>query len=151
MATIRAFWRRAAFTVACVPVLSATTPADALRNLTIVGTDYAFVVKAPVRAGLTAVAFENRGAQRHEMNLVRLRRGVTPDSVLKVPRGAERRALFDVNSGGIMFAEPGQRTDDRLLIKLEQGRSYFLICNFRDAPDKPEHVTLGMFNGFIVQ
>src|SRR5207302_11055428 len=103
------------------PSLFASSSApQAIRDVVFVGTDYAFVAPAPVHPGLAAITFDNRGKQRHEMSLRRLRPGITLDSVVKVGPGPHRRALIDVNSGGILFAEPGQRTMDRLLVNFEE-------------------------------
>jgi hypothetical protein len=133
------------------PLVLSSCPSQTTHHVTIVGTDYAFDIPAPLPAGVTAFAFENRGQQRHEMGLVRLKPGITIDSVLAVERGPNRRVLLDVNTGGILFADPGQLSVDRLLVRLEVGRTYLVICNFRDAPDKPEHSVLGMAAGFTVQ
>ena len=45
---------------------------------------------------------------------------------------------------GLILAESGQTAPERLLADLEKGRTYALICNLRDAPEKPQHFTLGM-------
>jgi len=117
--------------------------------VTVVGTDYAFGVPPTITHGLTAFSFENRGRVRHEINLLWLKPGVTLDSVLRADPGPSRRALAD--GGGVLFAEPGERSAYRLLVDLVAGRTYLLICNFRDAPDKPQHIELGMFASFQVQ
>jgi hypothetical protein len=136
--------------VIVLPLVLNCSQAPQSREITIIGTDYLFTVPASVKLGLTAFSFENRGRERHEMSLVRLKSGITVDSVLSVHRGPNRRALMDVNTGGILFADAGQRTVDQLLVRLAPGRTYLLICNLRDAPDQPEHTALGMFAGFTV-
>jgi len=120
-----------------------------IRNVTVVGTDYAFAVPASLAHGLTAFSFENRGRVRHEMNLLWLKHGVTLDSVLRADPGPSQRSLLE--GGGVLFAEPGDRSAYRLLVDLVAGRTYLLICNFRDAPDKPQHMELGMFASFQVK
>ena len=49
------------------------------------------------------------------------------------------------------MAVPGVRSAGRLLVNLERGKTYMLICNFQDMPDKPRHVALGMFTSFQVK
>ena len=134
-----------------IPVLFSSRQSPAVRDVIIVAADYTFTVPTPIRAGLTTFGFENRGQQRHEMSLARLKPGITVDSLLQINPGPARRALVDVNTGGILFAEPGQHTLDRLLVNLEAGRTYAVICNLRDAPDKPQHTSLGMFATFTVK
>ena len=134
-----------------LPLLATSRPPQATPDLLIVGNDYSFVIPATVRPGLTTVSFENRGKQLHEMHLVRLKPGITFDSVFKVGPGTSRRALLEFGSGGILFAEPGQRAAGQLLMNFEAGRNYMVRCTLQDAPDKPEHVALGMFGGFKVR
>ena len=135
--------------IAAVVGVSSLGMSLGIRSVVVVGTDYAFGVPATVPHGVTAFSFENRGKVRHEMNLVWLKQGVTLDSVLRADPGPSRRAL--VHGGGVLFAEPGDRSAYRLLVDLVAGRTYLLVCNFRDAPDKPEHTQLGMFATFEVR
>jgi hypothetical protein len=130
---------------------SASPAPQTIRDVVFVGTDYAFDSPVTITPGLTAITFDNRGKQRHEMNLVRLKRGITLDSVSKVPRGPTRRPLLDLNTGGILFAEAGEHSTDRLLVNFEPGRSYMLICNLKDSPTAPEHSVIGMVAGFKVE
>lgn len=125
--------------------LPSICPGQQIHDVTVTGTDYAFGVPI-IDRGLTAFSFENRGQVRHEMLLVRLKVGVTPDSLMRANPGRERRNLME--GGGLLIAEPGQRTLDRLLADLLPGRTYMLLCNLRDQPDQPQHVALGMFASF---
>jgi len=52
---------------------------------------------------------------------------------------------------GVVMAVPGAKSAGRLLVNLERGKTYMLICNFQDMPDKPRHVALGMFTSFQVK
>jgi hypothetical protein len=54
-----------------------------------------------------------------------------------------RRPHFDVIFG-LLVAEPGQPAPARLLTELTKGETHALICNLRDAPDKPVHLAQGM-------
>lgn len=132
----------------CMATGMAVSPS--VHHVTIVATDYAFnVPDQPLAHGVTEFTFENHGAVRHEMNLVRLKPGVTLDSALHAAPGPARRAL--VEGGGVLFAEPGARSPYQLLVDLTAGRTYVLLCTFQDAPDKPAHLALGMFAGFQVR
>src|SRR5215472_5783332 len=82
---------------------TSTARDESPHQVTIVGTDYAFAVPPTLEHGPTAFSFENRGSVRHEMNLVRLKPGVTLDSLLHTPAGPARRAL--VEGGGLLLAE----------------------------------------------
>ncbi len=116
--------------------------AQTLTSISVVGLDYAYQGPATAPPGLTTFAFENRGAVRHEMILLRLNAGVTLDSLLRIPQGPARSAVSELV--GILIASPGRSPLGRLLVDLERGRTYALVCNFQDAPDKPRHVALGM-------
>lgn len=140
-----------ALSLIILPLLAGSRTAPVERDLLIVGTDYAFTVPAVVGHGSTVISFENRGQHRHEMHLVALMPGISVDSALKVGPGADRKALYDYGTGGILFADPGQRSTGRLLVDLESGRSYFLRCSLQDAPDRPLHSAMGMLAGFTVR
>jgi len=134
-----------------LPCFAAPSAQQAPRKLLIAGNEYFFMVPDVVPPGVTAISFENQGKLRHELNIVRLKLGVTLDSVLKVPHGPDRLPLLDVNTGGILFAQPGQRTVDQLLVNLESGRIYLLICNLKDPKDEPPHSDRGMVQSFRVR
>jgi hypothetical protein len=123
--------------------------AQQIRDVTIAGIDYAFGVPATIGPGLTAFSFENRGKVWHEMFLIRLKPGVSLDSLQHVPAGPLRRDLIE--GGGILLAGRGERSTDRLLVDLKPGHTYTLICNLRDAPDKPPHLARGMFASIQVK
>jgi len=135
--------------LAAVLLGSPAGPSDSIRTVTVVGTDYAFAVPPILRHGPTAFTFENHGRVRHEMNLAALKQGITLDSVLHADLGPARRAL--VEGGGLLLAEPGERSPYQLLADLTAGRTYILVCTLRDAPDKPPHTQLGMFASFEVR
>ena len=115
-------------------------------SVAIVGSDYAFLrPPATLPAGRTLFSFENRGKVRHEMILVRLKPGVTPEELV--------RAATRVDTGGremvehivgILIIQPGDSTSGRLLVDLVPDRSYALVCRFRDKPDALPHSMMGM-------
>ena len=121
----------------------ASASAQRIATVTVVGVDYAFQAPATLPAGLTAFAFENHGKVRHELAMLRLKAGVTLDSLMHVIDSAPaRRALTE--GVGLLFADPGQTPLGRLLVELTAGRTYVLFCNFQDTPDKPRHMMIGM-------
>lgn len=127
-----------------------SAPRDQRQQLLIVGTDYAYDVPAEVPPGLTEVSFENRGVVEHEMALARLKPGVTMEEVLALVRdGGDAEEMLDGNAG-ILFAKPGESSHGKLLVDLVPGRAYGMICNFRDTPEAPPHLALGMHAGFLV-
>ena len=51
--------------------------------------------------------------------------------------------LLDAPSG-ILTADSGVRTPGSLLVNLERGKRYLLVCNFQDSASAPTHMHLGM-------
>lgn len=142
----RALWAESLSVACAVLALASFGHPQQVREVAITGLDYAFSVPATITPGLTALTFENHGTVWHEMYLIRLKPGVSLDSMQRVPAGPQRRALIE--GGGILLAAPGERSFDRLLVDLKPGQTYTLICNFRNEPDKPPHLELGMFTHF---
>jgi hypothetical protein len=117
----------------------------------VVATDYAFTAPDTAAAGLTAFTLENRGAQQHEMHIGLLRPGVAPTQIVEAAqRGMNFRLLPEVYLEGAMrgalFAWPGTTSAARLTLELVRGRSYILLCTFRDSTTAPQHAALGMFH-----
>lgn len=126
------------------------TSAQRMATVRVVGLDYAYQAPATLPAGLTAFSFENHGKVRHELAILRLKRGVTLDSLMHVIESPPARR--DLTEGvGLLFAEPGQSPLGRLLVDLTAGRTYVLFCNFQDAPDKLRHMMMGMVSGLHVK
>lgn len=123
--------------------------AEGPRHVVITGTDYAFLqLPDTLRSGRTALAFSNRGTVKHEMSVARLRPGVTVQQVLQQgPGAASSRALVD-QLVGILIARPGEDSGGELLVDLQSGRRYLVICTLRDAPGAVHHMKLGMVGTF---
>ena len=113
------------------------------RMVVVTGLDYAFRAPNTLEAGSVLVSLLNQGTVRHEVVLIRLKQGRTLSEYLRASTIEERRTLVD-GLIGLILAESGQTAPGRLLAELEKGRTYALICNLRDAPEKPQHFTLGM-------
>jgi hypothetical protein len=123
--------------------------AQQIPTIRVVALDYAYQAPTTLPAGLTAFALDNQGKVRHEVAIVRLQPGVTVDSMVHAAAGPARRALIDFI--GILVAEPSETPLGRILVDLTPGRTYVLFCNFQDAPDKPRHMTMGMFASIQVK
>ena len=118
----------------------------------IVANDYAFVgVPQRVAAGPTLFAFVNQGKVAHEMAFGRLQPGATIDDVLKVSKAGGRIRDIVTRLVGILVAGPGKSPDGRILVDLIPGETYLVFCNFRDTPDAPPHMTLGMYATFTAR
>lgn len=117
----------------------------------VVGTDYAFQVPSDVRAGPTIFQFVNRGKVRHELNVFMLKRGTTLQQYLD--RRKQKKPAQDLIDGpvGVLFAEPGRRSNAGLATDLIAGREYVAICVFKDQPTGPAHSDMGMYSSIRVQ
>jgi len=121
-------------------------------RIDVVANDYAFLpLPARIAAGPTMFTFVNQGKVNHEMSIGRLRSGATIDDLLKVSREGGRLRDLLTRSVGILVAGPGKSPDGRLLVDLIPGETYLLFCNFKDSPDAPTHLTLGMYATFRPQ
>ncbi|HJQ09722.1 MAG TPA: hypothetical protein VJ840_01705 [Gemmatimonadaceae bacterium] len=117
------------------------------REVTVAATDYAFLPLPAIRSGPTLIAFVNRGKVDHEVAIARLRSDVSVDQFLKAPPGPQRRALMD-GFVGVLITEPGKTAAAKLSVDLSKGATYMVWCSFRDKPDSPPHIALGMYTAF---
>jgi len=116
----------------------------ALREVTIEAHEYAFVVPATVPAGLTAFRFVNRGAKTHEVQFFRFNRGIDARTARGYLGATDVPDSVADSSGSVLIAGPGASARERILVQLERGELYALVCAFRDAPGQPRHQTMGM-------
>ncbi|MFL5487931.1 MAG: hypothetical protein ACJ8AJ_05535 [Gemmatimonadaceae bacterium] len=148
-------WSRLAVALILIPMAAlspnlgwAQDSRPAVR-IDVVANDYAFLpLPARVAAGPTIFTFVNQGRVNHEMSIGRLRPGATIDDVLKVSREGGRLREVVTRSVGILVAGPGKSPDGRLLVDLIPGETYLVLCNFKDTPVAPTHMTLGMYATF---
>jgi plastocyanin len=138
----------------CIPCVIFAQAADATHSgaatrVNIVANDYAFMPLPPhISPGAATFTFTNRGKVYHELALARLKTGVTIEDLVKaVKEGGRVRAYFD-RSVGILMAGPGQSPDGRLMVDLQSGQTYVVYCNFKDTPEAPAHLMLGMYATF---
>jgi len=116
----------------------------------VIGRDYAFTYPPALSPGRHSLAFENQGKVPHEMVLIRLRQGITTDSLLNVAKmNGDTDMLID-DAPGLLTAQPGKRSAGRLEVDLLPGREYTLACFFSDSTNAPPHVALGMYGRILV-
>ena len=124
-------------------LLPARASAQRTKEIAVIGHDYAFRAPDTVEAGATLFSLQNKGTVRHEVVIVLLKAGHTLAEFLQAKTPEERRTLND-GTIGLILALPGQAAPGSILTDLRPGRSYVLICNLRDTPEKPPHAQLGM-------
>lgn len=113
------------------------------RVVPIVATDYAYRAPDTLEAGPVAFSFDNQGRVAHEVVIGPLRPGATPTQVRALlATGAEADSLQE--GVAVLLASPGQRGFGQLRVELLPGRTYALICYFRDADTLPTHSRVGM-------
>jgi hypothetical protein len=120
---------------------------EAPHEITVTANDYAFMPLPAIEAGPTIIRFVNQGKVNHEVAIGRLKSTATLEEYVKATPGLQRTALLD-GIVGILIGGPGLRPDGALLVDLAKGASYVVWCNFRDKPDAPQHMTLGMYTSF---
>src|SRR6266568_6080304 len=131
------------------PSLGWAQDGRAAVRIDVVANDYAFLpLPSRIVSGPTMFTFVNQGKVNHEMSIGRLKPGATIDDVLKISKEGGRLRDIMTRSVGILVAGPGKSPDGRLLVDLLPGETYVLLCNFKDTPDAPTHMTLGMYATF---
>jgi hypothetical protein len=115
-----------------------------LRHITIEARDYAFRAPATVTRGLTAFRFVNHGTVPHEVQLFRFAPGVSRAAAQAYLLAGDAPDSAADPSGSVLIAFAGITAREEILVPLERGERYALVCGFRDAPGKPKHATLGM-------
>ncbi|MGK2962689.1 MAG: hypothetical protein ACSLFK_11160 [Gemmatimonadaceae bacterium] len=116
----------------------------------IVGADYAFKSPASLPAGRTTFQFANEGKVRHELNITRLKPDVSIERFLEVVRAGENTRELTEGPVGVLFADPGGRSESGLTVDLRPGDRYAVICIFRDSEDAKPHFDLGMYSVITV-
>jgi plastocyanin len=121
------------------------------QQINVVANDYAFSpLPSTILAGPTIFTFANNGTVQHEVAIARLKATTSVDAFVKTPPGPERSLLIE-RSVGILIAGPGNSPDGKLWVDLTKGATYIVLCNFRDKPDAPQHMVLGMYTSFKPQ
>jgi hypothetical protein len=114
------------------------------REVVIRAVDYAFQSPDSVPAGRVSFALENAGKVPHEVIVVQLKPEATFGDIVRRERAESTWRHLREPPSGILTADPGVRTPGQLLVRLEKGQRYLLLCNFQDADTTPPHLQLGM-------
>lgn len=140
-----------AATVLGAAVVSCRPAAPAGPTETVVAaSDYAFQSPAHLPSGARTFRLKNVGKVAHEVAMGQLRQGITADSVLaRIATGGDPGDLTD-GVVGVLIAGPGETSLGRLTVDLVPGRTYMMICQFKDADSLPPHVAMGMQASFVV-
>lgn len=127
---------------------SPSVPVD--NVVQVVGTDYAFQVPTELPAGRTTFRFVNNGKVEHELNISRLKPGVSIDKLLETIRADQ--SVKDLIDGpvGVLFAAPGDTSNAGLTAELAPGQTYAVICIFTDSAGAKPHHDLGMYKVITV-
>ena len=117
---------------------------------TVTAREFLFDGPTTLPAGQATINFKNAGTQSHEMSLVKLNAGVTPDQLKAAlastaPPSGPPPFSSEGGMGGINPGETGQTT-----VNLTPG-TYALICNIPDPTSGKPHVALGMISSFTVR
>lgn len=121
------------------------------REVVVPATDYAYQLPSDLGSGPTLLRLDNRGKVAHEMALAQLKAGVTADSVIaSMAAGGDPASLTD-GIVGILIASPGTTSLGQLKVDLAPGRTYMMICQFKDADSLPPHVAMGMQASFVAR
>ena len=147
---MRAVAFAALFVAACGRGDSPANTASGPKVVEVTGSDYAFTVPEAAEAGTTTFRFVNNGKVRHELNISRLKAGVSMDSLLGAVRAD--RSVTDLIDGpvGVLFAEPGGRSRAGLTVDMKPGERYAVICIFSDSAGAKQHFDLGMYKMITV-
>ena len=127
-----------------VTVTAAAGPAapEPESDLTVDMFDFGFGVSDPIEAGVQTFKLTNSGPQDHEMAVVQMAPGATPEEVLASfepgfegpPMGIPNGGLQALKVGGEAFVD----------LNFTSGSSYLLVCFIPDQETGAPHFTLGM-------
>jgi hypothetical protein len=135
----------------CLPLLGCAPVKPVAPEIVIPATDYAFQLPKEISAGRTQFRLENRGKVAHEVAMGQLRAGYTADSVLaRMAAGGDPGDMTD-GLVGVLIAGPATTSLGSLSADLLPGRTYMMICQFKDADSLPPHVVMGMYASFVAQ
>jgi hypothetical protein len=127
-------------TLTVVSCRSATMP----REILVQANDYAYTMPDSLPAGPTAFGLANAGKVPHEVIVIRLKPDATVQEILRRDAADSTwRDLRDAPSG-ILTADPGVTTPGQLLLNLQVGEKYLLVCNFQDSDTSKVHFHMGM-------
>jgi hypothetical protein len=122
-----------------------------VSTVTVAGTDYAFQAPDTLLGGRTRISFQNRGRVPHELVMALLKPGISFEQLLeRLHTGGDPQEFLDAMIG-VLIARPAQASGGELLVDLIPGRTYAIVCQFRDGEGQPPHVILGMHKRIMVR
>ncbi len=127
------------------PAQKPSEAAASTNDVEVVATDYAFKAPATIRPGLVNFRFSNAGKVRHELSISRLKPGVSIDQFVSYVREDKTVRPLIVGSVGVLFAEPGGKSNSGLAVNVLPGETYAVICSFRDSTGAKQHFEMGMY------
>jgi hypothetical protein len=144
--------RKTTIAVAALATLScARTEIPGSHNaVEIVGNDYAFTAPERLPAGRTTFRFANNGKVPHELNISRLKKGVSIDEILDSVRADKSVKNLIEGPVGVLFAAPARKSTAGLTVNLSPGEQYAVICIFRDSAGAKAHYDMGMYKTISV-
>ncbi len=134
------------FLVACAPAVPSSSPEVVIPAL-----DYSFQIPPELPAGPTQFRIDNQGKVSHEMALGQLKAGVSADSVMAYINGGGDPGDLTDGVVGILIAKAGTRSLGTLRADLVPGRTYMMICQFKDGDSLPPHMAMGMVASFVAK
>lgn len=114
------------------------------RDVLVRANDYAFTVPESLPAGPTAFGLTNEGKVPHEVIIAGLESGATLSELMRLDRADSSWKHLRKPASGILVADPGVTVPGRILVDLEAGRDYLLVCNFQDSDTSAVHFHKGM-------
>lgn len=132
-------------------VLFAACRPAAPRTVDIVATNYAFQAPRTLSPGPTLFQLVNRGTVNHEVQIYRLRTGISADSGLKLLASAGYPDSLADSSGSVLVSHIGLTAPEKIFVDLKAGETWALECAFRDSANAPRHNTMGMIATFEVK
>ena len=136
-------------TVETIYPVTTAAPAGTARTVEVVATDFGFQLPAAkVPAGPVALALVNKGAEVHQLTLVRLAGGVRAEDVVAGLRNGDAGVLAGTTSvGGPNAVRPGGKGS--VSVDLSPG-TYMMVCYIPSPKDQQAHSQKGMANSFTV-
>lgn len=116
------------------------------RVIDITAVNYAFQAPGTVLPGPARLRLINAGTVPHEVQVFVFKPGISGDSARVLLSTMDRvpDSLAD-SSGAVLIAAPHATAPEEVYVDLQPGRTYALVCQFRDNPKAERHDRLGMF------
>ena len=116
-------------------------------DVTVTLDDYSFTTSSPITTATKTIRIRNAAEQSHEMVIMKLNAGVTPEQFLQAlekPQGPPPGKIL----GGVTGLAKGHTND--LTVTFTPG-DYTLLCFVPDAKDGKPHIAHGMVKNFSVK